>query len=476
MMKKRLFFNIISIICLFGLAWGAKAKEFCYPLAPPAGSIIQVDPSQTGELTSIVANASPGDTILFTDGTYPLNGVYLWVSTPGLTIRSASGNREAVILDGNYQTTEIINVTASDVTIADLTLKRAVTHAVHVVPESADGGDISHTRIHNVHIVDPGQQAIKINPNLDSYADYGEISCCRIELTDIGRLKVLEINATRCYTGGVDAHQAWGWVIRDSAIEGFWCENGLSEHAIHMWRGCRDSLVERNILLDNARGVGFGLMTSGSARTYNDNPCPGAIGYVGHYDGIIRNNFIFQNRAELRDSSDGFDCGICLWQSCGARVLHNSVVATDEPFSSIEWRYSNTDAEITNNLASHRMIARDNAEATLAGNLEGAPMTLFLDVSTGNLHLASDATDAIDEGVFIGGGLCDEDIDGDSRDTTPDVGADEIACSLDFNSDGDVDGADLAAFAVDFDAAWRPLPKLSEIRLSSSRSRKEGRE
>jgi hypothetical protein len=89
---------------------------------PPAGNVIFVDPSQTGNLTSIVSGANQGDTILFADGTYPLNGVYLWVSTPGLTIRSASGNREAVILDGNYQTTEIIHVTASHVTIADLTI------------------------------------------------------------------------------------------------------------------------------------------------------------------------------------------------------------------------------------------------------------------------------------------------------------------------------------------------------------------
>ena len=124
-----------------------------------------------------------------------------------------------------------------------------------------------------------------------------------------------------------------------------------------------------------------------------------------------------------------------------------------EPFSSIEWRFSNTDVEITNNLVSHRMMTRDGAEASLAGNYENAPLSLFVDVSTGNLHLALDATDAIDQGVFIGGGLCDKDIDGDNRDATPDVGADEIACSPDFNGDSDVDGADLAAFTANFNAA-----------------------
>ena len=91
--------------------------------------------------------------------------------------------------------------------------------------------------------------------------------------------------------------------------------------------------------------------------------------------------------------------------------------------------------------------------ATLAGNLEDAPLSLFLDVSSGNLHLSPDATDAIDKGVFIGDGLCDQDIDGDNRDAMPDVGADEIACYSDFKGDDDVDGADLAAFALSYRAA-----------------------
>ena len=156
-----------TIVLFLGQPMTAFAR-FCEPLPPPAGNIIHVDPSQTGKLTSIVAGASQGDTILLADANYLLDGVYLWVSTPGLTIRSASGNREAVVLDGNYKTTKIVTVTASHVTIADLTLRRAKFHGVHVVPASVGSEDISHTRIHNVHIIDPGQQAVKINPYLES--------------------------------------------------------------------------------------------------------------------------------------------------------------------------------------------------------------------------------------------------------------------------------------------------------------------
>jgi hypothetical protein len=226
----------------------------------------------------------------------------------------------------------------------------------------------------------------------------------------------------------VDAHQAQGWTIRDNLIEGFWCPSDLSEHGIHLWRGCRDTIVERNVLRDNARGVGFGLAESGDARTYPDDPCPGAGGgYVGHYGGIIRNNLVFADRSELFLSEYGFDCGICLAQTCGAQVLHNTIVSTQAPFSSIEWRFANTDVDIINNLVSHNLLERDGATAYEAGNLEYALLSLFVDGAGGDLHLAETAADAIDQGDALAAGLCDDDFDGDPRPSgpAPDVGADE---------------------------------------------------
>jgi uncharacterized repeat protein (TIGR01451 family) len=407
----------------------ARSGAFCPALPPPTGDVIDVYPAQASQLRSIVLNASSGDTILLHDGTYNLNGDYVWIRVPGLTMRSASGNREAVVIDGGYDTTEIITIAASDVTVADLTLKRASTHPIHVTPDFVDTADIENVLIYNVHIVDPGEQAIKINQNGGYYADNGVIACSHIELTDAGRPRV-----SGCYTGGVDAHQARGWVIRDNVIEGFWCEDGLSEHGIHFWTGSRDTLVERNVLIDNARGVGFGLLHSGDGRVYDDDPCPGAD-YVGHFGGIIRNNFVFASRSELFSSEYGFDCGICLAQACGTRVLHNTVASTQAPFSSIEWRWPNTDAEIINNLVSHNLQQRDGAVASLAGNLDRAPLSLFVDGTGGDLHLAEGAGGAIDQGISIAEGLCDEDIDGDPRPWGGgrDIGADEV-CGIDLSS------------------------------------------
>ncbi len=397
----------------------AEPNSGCALLPLPSGSVVTV--SSVDELVDAVNTASEGTAILIEDGEYLFNGEYLWIDKPGMSIRSAGGDRSAVVIDGNYSSSEIITVAASDVTIADLTIARAYTHPIHVVSTAAS--HTLRTLIYNVHIIDPREQAIKINPSAERthFTDYGTIACSRIEMTDEGRAQV-----SNCYTGGVDAHQSEGWIIRDNHIEGFFCDRGLSEHAVHMWRGCKDTIVERNVLVNNARGVGFGLADSGEARTYDNSGCS-AGGYVDHYGGIIRNNVIFASRDSLFTSEYGFDCGVCLWSACGAKVLHNTIVSTGDNFSSIEWRFSSSvDIDIINNIATHSLRERDNASAVQVGNLTDASLTLFVNASEGDFHLQAGAEDAIDRGEPLADGLCDEDMDGEPRDSAPDIGADEV--------------------------------------------------
>ena len=218
--------------------------------------------------------------------------------------------------------------------IADLTLREAFDHPVHV---SGNPNPITGTLLHNLRIVDPGQQGIKINPIGAAWADNGTIECSSIELTDAGRLFVRD----NCYTGGIDAHAAWGWAVRRNRIAGFWCPTGLSEHAIHFWNASRDTVVEENVIVDCARGVGFGLLAASGDRDYPDDPYPG-VGYLGHIDGVIRNNFIAAADPDLFASESGFDAGIALEQARDSRVVHNTVASTAAPFSSIEWRFANT--------------------------------------------------------------------------------------------------------------------------------------
>ena len=364
-------------------------------LPAATGNVVTV--GSVAALTSAVNSAAAGTTVLVQDGTYNLNGAYLRIAAPNVTLRSVSGNPAGVVLDGNYATTEILQIVASNVTVAEITLREAYYHPIHVSTQA--GAHTTGTNIYRVRVIDPGEQAIKINPGAAGwYTDNGTVACSHIELTDAGRPQI----RNNCYTGGVDAHQSRGWVVRDNWIGGFWCNAGLSEHGIHFWTGSRDTVIERNTLVNNARGIGCGLIESGSGRTYGDNPCPTAIGYVDHYGATVRNNFVFVNDTALYASQFGFDCGICINNTCGANVVHNTVVSTQAPFSSIEWRFPNTVVDLRNNLVSHNLRDRGGTD-TQAGNIQNAPMSLFVDGPGGELHLRPSASAAIDTGAAVVG-------------------------------------------------------------------------
>jgi len=317
--------------------------------------------SSVKELESAVRLAQPNAVILISDGVYSLNGSMFVIATEGLTIRSASADRSAVVLDGVDKSPSVFEISASDVIISDLTIRSPKSHAIHVyTPRS--GGDLRNVHIKNIHIVDPGQQGIKINPTVyGSSLVNGVIEQSLIELTEAGRKRI----RNNCYTGGIDAHHSTGWVVRNNEIRGFWCSEGLSEHAIHFWKGSSNTLVERNILTDNTRGIGFGMQPY-SGRTENES-CPPESDHTG---GLIRDNLVTMTDPTLFDSQFGADCGICLWYSCGSRVEGNRIFSAQplRTFSSIEWRFPATRAEIIKNTTNIRMLARDGASATTLDN------------------------------------------------------------------------------------------------------------
>ena len=406
---------------------GAGNSAGCEPLPEATGPVVEVTPEQADELPSIVRDAAPGTTISLANGTYRMSGDgeasrRIQIVAEGVTLRGASGDRDAVVIDGEYVTQEIVTVSASNVTIADLTIERAIYHPVHVL--GGPNADTTGTRLTNLRIVDGGEQFVKINtsgatPN--TYADEGTVECSLFELTDAGRPHVVP-DPGGCYTGGIDGHQARGWIVRGNTFVGIHCTNGsLSEHAIHFWTASRDTLVEQNTIVDCARGIGFGLGDGGGNppdRLYDDDPYPG-VGYVGHYDGVIRNNVI-----AIGPSFEFFDTGIELEQARGTRVLHNTVIHPESAFASISHRFSNTLVTLENNLVKS-IRARDGSSATGDSNLENAPDALFVDVALSDLHLVSGAAAAIDQGVPLDD--AGSDIDGSPHDNgAPDLGADEL--------------------------------------------------
>lgn len=385
----------------------------CAPLPAPDGMTIMATPADA--LHTIVDSAPTGSTVMLADGTYTLTR-QIRLATPGVTLRSASGNAAAVVLDATYTVNEAVVVSASDVTIAHFTVTHAVDHGVRVTGPSG-GPDVLGFLMHDVTVTDCGEQFVKINPpaSRDAQNDEGTIRCSTFILTDDGRPHI-ERSTGGCYTGGIDAHRARDWVIADNHFEGIYCAGeGLAEHAIHFWRGSRDTLVERNTIVNCARGIGLGLANSGEARTYPDAP---EVGYIGHLGGLVRGNMLFSDIAY-------YDTGIELNSTHGARVLHNTVVSAESAtgrYSAIDARFSSTDVLLQNNIA-RRFTVRNGATTTRVTNLEAPSLSLFVDAANADLHLTPGATGARGQGTpHAEAGM---DVDGDAFDmTAPHIGAD----------------------------------------------------
>ncbi len=363
--------------------------------------------STISELQSAIQNANNGgdNDIQIADGTYNLNGAYFVVSGDDISIKSQSGDRDAVVFDGEYVTTEIFQITGSNITLADLTVKRAQDHPIHVM--GGENANVVGVVISNIHLIDPGQQGIKINTRFGHTVDYGIINNCKIELTNSGRDYVWNHNGS-CYTGGIDAHKATGWEIRDNEIIGFWCSNGLSEHGIHFWNFSVNTLVERNLIIDCDRGIGFGLGSS------------------GHHGGIIRNNMIYN------PTNHGYtDVGIGLETADNVEVYNNTIFFYHNYPNAIEYRFvETTGGIIKNNLTNKSITSRNGATADVSNNITTALSGWFLNVGSGDLHLASEVSSVVDQGVSIAGLV--DDFDQISRPIGDgiDIGADEYGTSL----------------------------------------------
>src|SRR5688572_3074581 len=98
--------------------WFPKAPK----LPPPTGKVLRV--STVDELLSAAEQVEPGGTILLADGVYSMPR-YFDIHTDNVTLRSESGDRHRVVIDGSQSRHgELIGVTAcSGVTIADLTVQ-----------------------------------------------------------------------------------------------------------------------------------------------------------------------------------------------------------------------------------------------------------------------------------------------------------------------------------------------------------------
>lgn len=371
-------------------------------VSPTGDGTVTVD-GQTTTLRQVVSNAASGDTVLLQDGTYTFDdagdGEYsgLYFTTPDVTLRSESGDPTAVVLDSAYRShggsSAVITIDAPGVVVADLTVQRSIFHLIHLW---ANGDDAI---IHDVHLVDGGQQFLKASPG-DGIVDGVEVSCTTFVMTDAGRDNVWgygpQDGNTTCYTGGIDTHDSTNWNVHDSWFEGIYCDavgverpahgrfpelrdgmtynGGLAEHCVHMWDSEAGSghALQRNRFVDCARGIGLGF----------NGPVHGSS---------VINNTVFSQHA----GSGEHDVGISIEEGVDTLVAHNTVFFShpDAYTNRIEYRFATTNnLTVHGNLTNGTIAARDGATALLVDNVTEADSAWFQGAASGDLRVSDCAS------------------------------------------------------------------------------------
>jgi len=415
-MKRPLFTILVrwALWLLLGVALRLHAAPGTgQPLNVSRGEVHRV--STPAELKAALAAANRArvpSTLLVEDGTYVLDTPALEIQCPGLVIRSATGNREAVILRGpdegpNASVADVLLVSANNVVIADLTLGYCRFHGIQVRGEPPF--HVSGLRVHNCHLVNCNQQFIKgSSSETDPLgATDGCIEQCLFEFTSGW--------AYQSYTGGIDIHKGVNWVVRDNLFRNIRVpagQPGIAEHAIHFWKRCstrpQNIVVERNWVLNCDRGIGFGLSN-----------------FEGGLQGgasVIRNNMVFNN-----GTGPHTDVGIGLEYAANVQVDNNTVVV-EKYWAPMEYRFpGSSNLVFRNNLSNRPIQRRDDAPAPLClSNVEHVEPSWFKDYTAGNLRLRKAARPAIDNGTALEG--FHDDLDGHSRPQGAgwDIGACEV--------------------------------------------------
>nr|WP_321513659.1 right-handed parallel beta-helix repeat-containing protein [uncultured Pseudodesulfovibrio sp.] len=300
-------------------------------------SAVAVEVSTLNELHQALAAANNGHhkEILLLDGQYVLKHA-LSVQTDGVTIRSKSGNRDKVWLVGPGMDSDvghIFHVIGSDFTLRDMTVGRVANHAVQIHGESG----AHRPCLANLHIIDCREQLVKVSASLDQ-----PNAGCMGGVIENSLFEYTAGVGPNYYIGGVDAHNAKGWIIRNCEFRNISSPaKQAAEYAVHFWSGSRDTLIENNQIVDCDRGIGFGM---------GDSP---------HFGGVIRNNVIIHG-------PKGYyaDVGISLESTTGAFVTDNQIFFKHRYPNAIEYRFPTTRNVIISNTSTNRaVISRDGGQA-----------------------------------------------------------------------------------------------------------------
>ncbi len=369
--------------------------------APPRVRTVQVHTAAGLERAVATANRWGGHVLIhLAPGTYKLTET-LVVTAPHVTLEGQPGARRRVIVQGDGMSPaarigNLIRVSGSHFTLSGMTLRRSRWHLIQIAGEDgAEAPVIRDCVLENAY-----EQLIKVSDSAahpGATANDGIVEHCIFQYTaGIG---------PEYYIGGIDAHGAKHWIVRDNVFRNIASPSrAVAEFAVHFWDGSADDLVERNLIVNCDRGIGFGL---------DGKP---------NHGGVIRNNMIYH----APGGGPFADTGIALTDSPGTQVYNNTIVLQSDYPRAIEYRFPVTRGVfIANNLSNRAIASRNGGRATVTHNVTDATAQWFVDAATGDLRLASAIPQVVRAGVPIA--ALKEDFSGKARPrgVNPDIGADQ---------------------------------------------------
>lgn len=405
-----------ALLCLWtALRAAGAAAPGDAPQLPITGARI-VNVATEPELQAAMGDLWHGDTLLLADGTYRLTTSLRINGRNDVTIRGRAGSTH-VVLAGQGMDNRVaedarfgIWSNGTNTTIAHLTIRD--TYDNEIIFNT--GAQSPH--VYCVRLLDSGSQFIKSNPtdvNAGLGVNDGRVEYCWFEYT--GKPPA-DHGAGIGYFNGISAHAAKNWIVRGNLFKNLHNPDGTAypwNAAVLFWRHSVGTVTERNTFINVDRAVAYGLDHTTL--------------YFDHAGGVIRNNFVWLAPGLMSAARKaGSDGSIIAWNSPGTQIDYNTVLLNGNEFFAIEFRFAmTTNGTALNNLADAPVHLRDNAVATLNGNLADAVPAIFVNPSAADLHLLPTAITAIGKAVA---GVVTNDFDGELRplSSAADIGADEF--------------------------------------------------
>jgi hypothetical protein len=380
------------------------------PLAAPASPVVRV--ASVAELYAAAEKIPSGGTILVADGHYRLPR-YFELRTDNVTLRSESGRRDQVILDGEGRLGELVGITGcSGVTIADLTIQNVKWNGFKL---NSDRG-VSRITIYNCVIHNIWQRGIKGVAVPAEDRQRLRPADCRVQycLFYNDRPKRFEDdeadrpdNFGGNYIGGMDIMYATRWTISDNVFVVIQGRTREGRGAVFLWVDAQDCVVERNIVIDCDSGICLGNSHRGAETTVHCTGC------------LVRNNFVTRCPEN----------GILADYTRDCQILHNSI---HDPASRlkrlIRLVHDNNGLVVANNLLSGPpMRVETVSPMRIEGNVTQDARDWFVLAEQGDLHLKPETQTAVPVVARLGD--VPDDVDRQPRAKRTAVGADEPAAA-----------------------------------------------